>query len=71
MEFLLWVLLFLSGWFVCWIQMVRFQSRKAKYYLSEYRKVLQELESLRQPEFESQMWKSKYPAVSDWDLQNG
>lgn len=26
---------------------------------------------VNQPQFESQMWKSKYPAVSDWDLQKG
>ena len=39
MEFLLLLLMFLAGWFVCWTQMLRFQSQKAQHYLSEYRKM--------------------------------
>ncbi len=51
-EPLLWLLMFLTGWFVCWIQMSKSESRKVETLQSLNRSLLEK--------FQSQPSKSEY-----------
>lgn len=60
MEFLWGTLLFLMGWFVCWTQMSKSESRKVKelQYLADRR-----LESLKSQTKERKEWNEKFQSL--------
>lgn len=45
---LLWLLMFLTGWFVCWIQMSKSESRKVQQLQSEYHSLQSEYQKMEQ-----------------------
>lgn len=46
MEFLLPLLMFLAGWFVCWIQMSKSDSQKYQQLLTQYRSLWDEYQKM-------------------------
>ena len=65
-EPLLWLLMFLVGWFVCWIQMAQSESRKVQRLQSVNQSLLKALRTRQQSE--SPLSQSKY--LTQLQLEN-